>query len=279
MTFSEFVEKMAQTNQDNMEEETYYNQLRSQEISSISNISEEVLINIVEDGVPKNMENMIGISYYILNGDKTFSKIQSVCEDEKVDSDIEKLESMIGDETEEETYSGKIKEMCEDINTALLNKSHISVEDIRGISKMTGYIKRATDKNSYYVPVEIQGEKTTMKITLNTGTEDKGQIDIKINRVHRKNQEDIQLQISMKHGDVKALVSSGEEDKKHLEQLETMLSEECDRRNIKLKSFGMVNESIPVSRGEYDKEDSDITTKELFDMAKVVIGCVKNCFK
>lgn len=270
MSLEQFIDKMAQEESSNAEEEMYYNRLRSRELTDIQTISEEIFMNIVEDGVVKNMDNVMGVSYYVMNGGKMFSNIKSVCDDEDVDEDVEELENIFEGDADEDEISDKIKEMCQDIKNALMSKSRISVEDIRDVNRAAGYIRRAADRGTYYVPADIGGEKTTIKVTLNTDEDNRGKVDIRIKREG----DDIQVQMDIRDREAKVLISSGDEDIKKLSDFETALETEFKKRNINLKSFGLTREHMPAR--EKGKESIDISSRELFTVAKVCICCIKN---
>lgn len=265
----EFVEKMTQEYRYEQEEEAAYNRLRCGELQQLQTISEEVFLNIAEDGMPENMENLLGISYYILNRGRTFTKIQSICDEEEVDRDIAELEDMEDGDEDAQVLSDKLKQLNEDIQNALLDKSQINVEDVRMVSRMADYIARASDKGTYYVPAEIQGRKTTIKVTLYRGTEEKGKLDVTIHR----EKEDIQAQMDIRHGEVQVLLSAEEEDLRQLQNIEVMFQGKLADKNISLKSFAVMRESMPIR----EKEESGVSDGELFTVAKVWIACVKNC--
>lgn len=271
MSLEQFIDKMSQESSFNDEERRYYNQLRSQELNDIQTISEEIFMHIAEDGVAKNMDNLLGISYFVMNGGKVFSKIQSVCDDEEVDRDVEDLESVFDSDTDESETSDKVRKMCQDIKEALINKSQISAEDIRMVNRTADYISRATDNGTYYVPADINGEKTTIKVTLNTDTDNKGKIDI---RIHRESQ-DIQVHMDIRDIEAKVLISSGDEDIKRLSDFKSALETEFDKKDINIKTFGMTTEHIPVR--SMVKEGRVMSSGELFSIAKVCICCIKNC--
>lgn len=271
MSLEEFVDKMSQESSDNEEERMYYNQLKSQELNDIQTISEEIFMHIVEDGAAKNMHNVLGVSYYVMNGGKVFSKIQSVCDDEEVDRDVEDLEGIFDSEADESELSDKVKEMCQDIKDILISKSQISTEDIRMVNRTADYIRRATDNGTYYVPADINGEKTTIKVTLNADTDNKGKIDI---RIHRESK-DIQVQMDIRDRDAKVLISSGDEDIQKLGNFKSVLEAEFEKKDINIKAFGMTTEHMPVRNT--GNEGRAMSSGELFTIAKVCICCIKNC--
>lgn len=272
-SLQEFVNKLAWESRDNAEEKMEYNRLRCDELHMIQTISEETLMNMAEDGMTKNMENMLGVSYYILNGGKTFSKIQSVCDEEEIDKDIEKLESVLDSDEGEDELRDKIDRLNVDVKDVIVSKSQIPVEDVRRISKVVDYVARAAEERTYYVPADIQGQRTTIKITLNAGVDEKGKVDV---RIHRNDSEkDIQTQIDIKHGDVKVLVSADEEDIRNMEQLKERFKGELYDMKMNLKSFDIMKETMPVR----EKEECEVSNQMLFKIAKVWISCVKNCLE
>lgn len=166
--------------------EAYYeklNEIKVREIENLKHISEETLINIAEDNVSGNMANIVSVSYILENSGSIYSKIRKVCDDKKVNEDIKDLSKSLEDVSEdndETDINEKMMKLNEDVREAILNKSNISLEDIRCINASMKYMVNATKSQSYYVPLEYEGEEKLVKFTLNRDEKNKGTIGIKI---------------------------------------------------------------------------------------------------
>ena len=270
MTLDKMVENMAEDS-NNYNEELLYNRLRCNEIADAAVLSEEALINIMEDGNSRTMENIIGISYYVMNGRKTFSGIKTLCDDEKVEEDIDSIKEMLEGDGSASDVAEKIMETSSDIKEALINKNKIDVKEFRNVCRMSSYMTRAAGNNSFYVPVNLYGEETTIKITLRTSEENKGTVNIKMNT--GKGQ--IVSDISVKNGRVNAFIAYENEEDEGIRDIEKVFSKELDNKGFILNSFVAAKEKyegINITEIEKDSE----TTNNLFVIAKAFIKSIKN---
>ncbi len=261
-------------------EELNYNELKVSEIQNLKVISEETLRSIYEDGTDTNTRDFLGVSFYVLNKGKTFSKIKDICEDDDVDEDIEKIEGILEGEGNTEQLKAGINRLSVNIKEALLNKSQINVEDLRMINKMANYVKRAAEQDSYYVPTEISGKITTIKITMETGSEEKGKVTIRINgNINADNETDseIKAEFTINNEEVKGLIMSNKAELELLKDLDKMLEEELRKRGLKLKSLNMTESSYVSAEKKQENQGDRITVDTLLNVAKVYISCVKNC--
>lgn len=221
--------------------ENYYaelNDIKSREIENLKYISEETLSNLFEDGTERNMSNILGISYIMSNGGDIYSKIKKVCEDEDVDSDIEDLSKTIGEDISEENEENVLKEKIEqlgiDVKEALINKSEITLEDVRQVNGALKYMTNAMDSQSYYVPMEFEGEQTLVKFTLKKDEEKRGTIGIKI-----YGNTEIEAKIRVTESKVKIVETSGIEDN-DTEKIQNKLSEMFEESEAVLNNNSMI---------------------------------------
>ena len=249
------LEKFLKESESNSKDSVKYyqelNEIKSREIENLRYISEDTLKNLFEDGADKNMSNILGISYIMNNGKGVFTKIKKVCDDEEVDSDIENLSASITsentDDIDEEDLREKFEKLSADVKESILNKSQINIEDVRVVNGAVNYMNKAIESQSYYVPVELEGEQTLVKFTLKKDGDNKGLVGIRIYE-----EDEIEVKIKVEEDKVKILESS----------------------NIEEETVDKISKSLNeiISNNETDNNnESSISNSVLFRIAKKVI--------
>ena len=286
-------------NNDTDTQSSDYDILRAEEVQSLQTISEETLLNIYEDGTVVNNSNILGVAFYTMNGGKTYSKIKRICDDEKVSGDLDKITKILDGTpsgadgiNEDLTYddvSGStdrnsevnisdidrldtaLNEMSGDIKEALMNKSHIDVKDIRAVNRMMNYVNRSAARNSYYVPANINGELSTVKITIETGESEKGKVTV------RMKDSDINAEFTINDTDVKGLIMTGENaiDNGNYERFTEEFKTQIENLGLNLKNLSRSDTGYVGNDRTDNKSDNKVTTNTLFKVAKVYISSIK----
>lgn len=276
-----------------------YDILRVEEVQSLQTISEETLLNIYEDGTVVNNSNILGLAFYTMNGGKTYSKIKRICDDEKVSGDLDKITKILdgtsnnadGTNVETEYYdlsrdidgnsevntldidrlNAALNEMSGDIKEALMNKSHIDVKDIRSVNRMLNYVKRSAARNSYYVPANINGELSTVKITIETGESEKGKVTV------RMKDSDINAEFTINDTDVKGLIMIGDNaiDNENYERFAEEFKARIENLGLNLKNLSKTDTGYAGNNRAYSKNVNKVTTSTLFKVAKEYISSIK----
>lgn len=276
-----------------------YDILRVEEVQSLQTISEETLLNIYEDGTVVNNSNILGLAFYTMNGGKTYSKIKRICDDEKVSRDLDKITKILdgtsnnadGTNVETEYYdlsrdtdgnsevntldidrlNAALNEMSGDIKEALMNKSHIDVKDIRSVNRMLNYVKRSAARNSYYVPANINGELSTVKITIETGESEKGKVTV------RMKDSDINAEFTINDTDVKGLIMIGDNaiDNENYERFAEEFKARIENLGLNLKNLSKSDTGYTGNNRAYSKNVNKVTTSTLFKVAKEYISSIK----
>lgn len=286
-------------NNDTDTQNSDYDILRVEEVQSLQTISEETLLNIYEDGTVVNNSNILGLAFYTMNGGKTYSKIKRICDDEKVSGDLDKITKILdgtsnnADDTNVETeyydlsrdtdgnsevntldidrLNAVLNEMSGDIKEALINKSHIDVKDIRSVNRMLNYVKRSAARNSYYVPANINGELSTVKITIETGESEKGKVTV------RMKDSDINAEFTINDTDVKGLIMIGDNamDNENYERFAEEFKARIENLGLNLKNLSKTDTGYAGNNRAYSKNVNKVTTSTLFKVAKEYISSIK----
>lgn len=234
-----------------------------------------------------------------MNGGKTYSKIKRICDDEKVSGDLDKITKILdgtsnnADGTNVETeyddlsrdtdgnsevntldidrLNAALNEMSGDIKEALMNKSHIDVKDIRSVNRMLNYVKCSAARNSYYVPANINGELSTVKITIETGESEKGKVTV------RMKDSDINAEFTINDTDVKGLIMIGDNaiDNENYERFAGEFKDRIENLGLNLKNLSKSDTGYAGSNRAYSKNVNKVTTSTLFKVAKEYISSIK----
>lgn len=291
----EFVERAVDTvSQEIYTEESImdYNSLRVEEMRGIETISEETLLNLYEDGTVVNNENILGAAYYVINGGKTFSKIKEICEDDKVNKDLERLSGILEDtimeDVEYEISAGisdnvsensiaadvtyletAVNNMTEDVKRALLDKAHIDVRDIRMVNRMMNYMRNAAKKTSYYVPTDINGKISTVKITIESGESEKGKVTIGMKDL------DIKAEFTVNNENIKGLIMTDSNAIKNYDEFYEEFKNHMKNMGLTLKYLNKTEDSYVKTERMNSENNNIVSTNTLFKVAKVYISDVK----
>lgn len=243
MKLDEFVAYMSDMSYE--AEQKMYRQneeLRSKDMENLRYISEETINQIMEDGLETHVENLLGMNYMMNCRGKLFSTIQSICADDETDKSIaglsnemelsEEEESMAKvselPEKEEAVLKERIEKLAFDIKEAMLSKTEISIEDLRQVNRVVNYIKRAADKESYYVPMQLRNEQVLVRFTVKReeGKQKKAQI-----KIFGEEKTLVEAELRVKGGTVKIQDMTGM-DEWQLKDIEAKLNEPAEGNSM-----------------------------------------------
>lgn len=278
MNLQEFTEYMSdQTIQKSEMDQRYASQFACDDISNLQSISEEAINTVLQDGVKPIMENLIGTTYLINSKSNLFRNIRNVCDDENVDHGIEELEKIMdqdGSEDIDQDSSAviqQLKQTCGDIQEALMSKSHIDPVQMKLVSKATTYLQRAADQNSYYIPIKMGDNETTIKLTLKSSNGQNGKVDIQMSTNEFGN---VNAQFSINNDKVQGILIASAESNELFSQYQDEFKNILQDKNMKLINMSYTTEPMdkqPAATNENNKAN----TTQLFTIAKQFIKFTK----
>ncbi len=251
------------TEQENIKE--YYEQI-IQEDAEARVVSESVIRSLIGGGITPSISNLLAASGMLAENGKNFLKLLKINEEESTEnSEVEEklLNAMDGEEAFDETYSKMTEKISEDIEQSAF-EGEINVSELRGMNQRISYIKQSATKKSYYIPVQIGNENTTIHLTLRTGTEEKGKVGIELNTKAHGN---LKAELSVQDGQVEMKIQT---DNRELEQ-----KFEIGKHRLAedIKTVGM---TLTDFKDETEKLDiGEVSTDKLYQLAKRVIYYVK----
>lgn len=270
MSFNEFVEDIAEDFEAYEEERVVYNELRCQEINDAVKISEDALKYIMEDGGQKNMENIINISYYMMNRRETISKMKKLCDTEMVDEDVEDIKSIFENDGEASELIEKTEKLAEDVKESLLSKNRIDISDLRSVYRMSDYMTKAAKNNSFYIPVDIDGEEVTLKVTLRSEKGEAGKVNVRLDGEEGV----IEGEFTLKNKEVKAFIMAVGNENERIRNCENIFADELGKKGLELR-FYSVSEEKYNSSSLAENTVGEAGSGSLFNIAKAFVTSIK----
>ena len=185
----------------------------------------------------------------------------------------------------EETYKSSIDAMSDSLETILMKEeSFVDVRAISLIKKQLSVMRMAADRETFEVPVDIDGQKVSMHITIKSEDGKDPRMEASIQTYEFGT---ITASLTEKNGMVSGmLMTTNSQSIDETEYLESIRTKMCDKLAEKLKNIGVNRDEIailyhahtsPISVGaaKADATDGDrpkkIETKDLLTMAKAFI--------
>ena len=185
----------------------------------------------------------------------------------------------------EETYKSSIDAMSDSLETILMKEeSFVDVRAISLIKKQLSVMRMAADRETFEVPVDIDGQKVSMHITIKSEDGKDPRMEASIQTYEFGT---ITASLTEKNGMVSGmLMTTNSQSIDETEYLESIRTKMCDKLAEKLKNIGVNRDEIailyhahtsPISVGaaNVDATDGDrpkkIETKDLLTMAKAFI--------
>ena len=102
--------------------------------------------------------------------------------DETIEEDQKELISLMDDDEYEDFYKEKLGNISDKLSEALLNTedNYIDVRAINLMQKQISVMAKAADNGSFEVPIEIDGVKVSMHVTLREDDSNKSRMDASV---------------------------------------------------------------------------------------------------
>ncbi len=196
------------------------------------------------------------------------------------------LSDNLEDEGYEENYVKLLENISDKLSEELIkdNDKYIDVRAISLLQKQISVMQKASERGSYEVPVEIEGEKVSMHVTLRSDEGSSTRMDAGI---QTEMYGYITLSLFRDQGRIRGMLTTTNgknlEEAEYLENVRTGL---CEKIGQKIEGLHISHDDIPilyhtqngpayvgaVDTGAKDgNEESDIETRTLLTMAKAFI--------
>lgn len=194
MNLEALAEKMSETEE--QASESYYESIL-EECKQLSSIDEAVVQTLMDYEQPVTMDNLLAANTVIQKRGILFRNLANLCEDAKTDSTLNDseiaenyqdavdtiVEHFTGKEDAQSAYMHMIQAAEELVDEAVLQGEATAI-DVKAASllyKQMNYISKVAKEENYEIPIEIDGEITSVNLRIIHDSSDKGKISLTMN--------------------------------------------------------------------------------------------------
>ncbi len=180
------------------------------------------------------------------------------------------LDGMEGEEEFSKAYGKMMKQAAEHTAQASY-EGKLDVAELRGRTRQITFIRKSASQKSYYIPTKIGRENTTIHLTLKTGRDEKGKVEIEMETegfgfIHGELTV-YKMSVSM------SVQTDSRELKERLERNTRMFEEEIHILGMTVADSA--DEDIERSESKNAMEEDGISTDRLYQLAKKFIHFIK----
>lgn len=246
-------------NEEDTEDE--YQSTRLEDIESARYVSEESLEMLMSSDSGITVSNMLAASYIMNTPGGIWSKLK------KDNEELNEVFENIDIENIDEEYDDKLDEAKE---TLLSQGEKLNVKQFRQFNRVINLMSSMSKKQSYYIPIELNGDTSTIKVTFNNASDDKGKVVIDI---YSENAGRIAVEFRKRDDRLSANVLS--DSKTGLELAENSIAameEDFGEISVEKGIVKNISEGI-FAAGE---SETDISSRSLYRIAKTFIYNIKD---
>lgn len=164
------LEELAATLKQEPEDEEY-SQMRAEDIWQARFVSEENIEMLMNADTTVSISNLMAASYFKSSPNGIWGKLK------KDNEELEKKFEDIDMEDLEDSYPQKVEEALETVREQAKEKSSPEFKMFHRAIRLLGAMAK---KQSYFIPMDLQGETSTVRLTIVAGAEEKGKVSIDI---------------------------------------------------------------------------------------------------
>lgn len=254
------------------------------EIREAMNVDENVMRALQGEellDIPEmTADNILALNSLMNSRGKAFEKLMNKSEErfEALKEDVEKLHDNFIEESANEAYNEFItkaeERLSEDIEKC---ENYIDLKELNLINKQLSVASKMTSENSYEVPVEIDGEWTSINLKIIKGGNEKGKVTATFeNDKYGK----VMAEFQVSNGRANALfVTKWNEDTENLKAKEEDFKKALENVGVTLeKSYFTASKTININ-SVYAENNSEVSmentsTKTLYNVAKAFIKAI-----
>lgn len=274
MSLEQFVSQMMQY-EDQADEEAmkaYYEEIIKEDAEARF-VSEKVINSLMGNGISPNISNLLAASG-LMTANKGLMKLLGEEEEKERNRQDETeemlLDGMEGEEVFSQVYDKMIRQ-AEEHTAKMAYEGKLDVAELRGRTRQLTFIRKSASQKSYYIPTTIGRENTTIHLTLKTGRDEKGKVEIEM---ETERFGFVRGELSVYKMSVSVSVrTDSRELSEHLEKNIQVFEEE-------IHMLGMtVSDSADGNMEYFEREDfpeeNGVSTDRLYQLAKKFIQFIK----
>lgn len=148
--------------------------------SDIEQVNENVLEMLLDSGQVPSVSNAVIAQSLMGSAGRTMLGLRNMNKDKDSDDEMQhEIDTITRFDSEKSVKSAyeKVNAIVErDIDKWLYSSQNIDIDSIMRMSKQVRMIKKLSDRSTYHVPVEIGDDAATIRVTVITGSEEKGRV-------------------------------------------------------------------------------------------------------
>lgn len=278
MSFEQLAQRLSEYSQQSVDiSQQYYGEKLREMQSAARSVSEDILQMLMDSDETPSVENAMTAQFIMSDNGKMFGRIKGILKDDKVDKDIERLEEFGDDEDEmQDSYDTLYNDVSSSIDKWMSLNDNDQIHDLLNIKKSLKLMKSMSDKASYNVPVEIDGETANIRVTIITDGAEKGKVNT---AVYTKQLGHITAEFKIKNNAVDGIINTDSEDTARLmreltKNLESNLKDEGFDTSTDVQNIPEAVRGYYSSAGDNEVKD-EVSNRQLYRVAKIFITNVK----
>ncbi|MDE7157574.1 MAG: hypothetical protein K2O02_06440 [Lachnospiraceae bacterium] len=252
---------------------TYYEEIIKEDAEARF-VSEKAISSLMDNGISPSISNLLAASGLMTANGKGLMKLLGADGEKEQDWQDETeemlLNGMEGEEAFSQAYDKMIKQASE-YTTQSAYEGKLDVAELRGRTRQITFIRKSASQKSYYIPSKIGRESTTIHLTLKTGRDEKGKVEIEMETERfgfiRGELSVYKMSVSM------SVQTDSRELTERLERNSRIFEEEIHILGMTVSDS--VDEKTENFENEDSKEENGISTDRLYQLAKKFIHFVK----
>ncbi len=266
-----YADSEEQTDEEAMK--AYYEQIIKEDAEARF-VSEKVINSLMDNGISPSISNLLAASGLMTANGKGLMKLLGADGEKEQDRQNETeemlLNGMEGEEAFSQAYDKMIKQASE-YTTQSAYEGKLDVAELRGRTRQITFIRKSASQKSYYIPAKIGRENTTIHLTLKTGRDEKGKVEIEMETerfgfIHGELSV-YKMSVSM------SVQTESRELTERLERNSRIFEEEIHILGMTVSDSA--DEKMENFENEDSAEENGISTDRLYQLAKKFIKFVK----
>lgn len=242
---------------------------------------EEAVLKVLENvSEPESPVNMAAVNALINYRGSLFKGLNEKFDSEEKDELKEDMAELQDSFDDEESVKKAYKNFSEKTEEVLKKKienadTYIDVKSIKLLNKQLSIVSKMADSRTYEVPVEINGEITSINLKLVNDSENAGKVNVTFETESTGN---VSAEFTLKNGDVSGfIVSENSYFEGVMRESETAFRQEFESTGVNVSSMYFTSSRGVNIKGNYiESSESDTpATKQLYNVAKAIIKSIQ----
>jgi hypothetical protein len=274
--FKEQLEDIRMENEEDYEEYQTYRESLNQAMQA----SDEVIQELLDYSQPITTYNLEAAMLLNANRNEVFGKLDKMSKNFAEDDIFEDTDSFIDGLEEKETvydlYDEIIKSARQTLDNYLYNPNpdYVDIKAAQNMYKELSLMGSLSRQENYQVPMNLDGEVTNVNLVIYHNKEDAGKVSITL---ENNSLGKIAAEFQVDEDKISGMVAcQNSEAKEYLGGISDTLSEAFDNKDVNISLVWSDSINLGLFGEDRDKDNNTVTTRELYNTAKVFLKSLKN---